>query len=399
MQDSDYSQSWAFSAHASAYINETFSQLQSGKESLGILNKLRKDLSVEQARTVVEIAELRIRARQKFREFERMFFTRAALEMASSEIIANFKAERFRQFATIADICCGIGGDLISLARVTETCTGIDSDSYVVECANKNLAAYGLAPCAQTGSFHPDLAGSYSAMHIDPERRAGGRSTVGHSFSPPLDEMLALTSAHSVGIKVAPATRIDAAQSKELELCWIGHQRECKQQMIWSGELSQHRGQKVAISLDTQSQSFFSCDIAEAEKSLPKLAAQVKRYCFEPHNAVLAARLEDALGNQFNLEKFSTEIAYFTSDQCVDHGLLNGFETLEVVPASVKKVSEALARHKFSDLEIKKRGLPESFARQFKFKSKSSGQSRGTLILSILGGKRIAIVAKRLAST
>ena len=152
--------------------------------------------------------------------------------------------------------------------------------------------------------------------------------------------------------------------------------------------------------MDAESDNHFSCDFSEAENSNPVLASQVGRYCYEPHNAVLAARLENALANRLGLSKHSTEIAYFTSDEKAEHGLLSCFETLEVVPASVKKVRDALDRHKFSDLEIKKRGLPESFANQFKIKSPAKGQqrespARGTLLLSILNGKRIAIIARR----
>ena len=46
-----------------------------------------------------------------------MFFTRAGLEQASSERMARHHAARFAPFASVVDLCTGIGGDLIGLSE------------------------------------------------------------------------------------------------------------------------------------------------------------------------------------------------------------------------------------------------------------------------------------------
>jgi hypothetical protein len=60
--------------------------------------------------------ELRLRARAKFSRAMGMYFTRAGLEQASGEVIAGHRMARYAGAGLVADLCCGIGGDLTALA-------------------------------------------------------------------------------------------------------------------------------------------------------------------------------------------------------------------------------------------------------------------------------------------
>ncbi len=60
--------------------------------------------------------ELRLAARAKFSRAMDMFFTRAGLEQASAEVVARHRRARFAGHGALADLCCGIGGDLAALA-------------------------------------------------------------------------------------------------------------------------------------------------------------------------------------------------------------------------------------------------------------------------------------------
>ena len=61
--------------------------------------------------------ELRLRARAKFSRAMDMFFTRAGLEQASAEVIAGHRLARYAGAGLVADLCCGIGGDLTAWPR------------------------------------------------------------------------------------------------------------------------------------------------------------------------------------------------------------------------------------------------------------------------------------------
>jgi hypothetical protein len=60
--------------------------------------------------------ELRLQARAKFSRAMEMFFTRPGLEQASAEVVARHRSGRYGAAAQLADLCCGIGGDLVVLA-------------------------------------------------------------------------------------------------------------------------------------------------------------------------------------------------------------------------------------------------------------------------------------------
>ena len=69
-----------------------------------------------------------------------MFFFKKQLEQASNEAIAYFKAKRFQRFQSIADLCCGIGGDAIGLSQKSDL-TIVDLDRDVLAFAEKNVSA------------------------------------------------------------------------------------------------------------------------------------------------------------------------------------------------------------------------------------------------------------------
>jgi len=118
---------------------------------------------------------LRIAARAKFSRAEAMLFTRAGLEQASSEITAAHSAARYPAGALVADLCCGIGGNLTALGRGRPV-MAVDLDLLSLEYARHNARVYdaadGLAAvCADVGDVA--LAG-VDAVFIDPARRADG---------------------------------------------------------------------------------------------------------------------------------------------------------------------------------------------------------------------------------
>ena len=62
---------------------------------LGHFTQLQRSYPPELARAALEIAILRAEAVEKFPSAERMYFTRPALEQASSAPVAAYRAQRF----------------------------------------------------------------------------------------------------------------------------------------------------------------------------------------------------------------------------------------------------------------------------------------------------------------
>ncbi len=179
---------------------------------------------------------LRIAAREKFSRADEMFFTRSGLEQASGERAAAHSARRFAGLALVADLCCGIGGDLTALARVTSRVLAVDADIESLHFAARNAAVYGasgrVSPvCADVRDLR--LAGIPAAF-IDPARRAGRRRLPAGASSPPLSWCFAMAGdVPRVCVKAAPGLAHALIPAGwEAEFVAVG--RGLKEALLWA---------------------------------------------------------------------------------------------------------------------------------------------------------------------
>ena len=135
--------------------------------------QLRRELTAMQTHLVLEQTQLRSRARIKFNRADRMFFTTKSLEQSTAEPIANYKATRFSD-RSVADLCCGIGGDLIGLAR-RGPAIGVERNHVLAYLALANCQAMGMNPTVSTEDVECIDLAHHSSVHIDPDRRPRGQ--------------------------------------------------------------------------------------------------------------------------------------------------------------------------------------------------------------------------------
>jgi hypothetical protein len=363
---------------------------------------LRRDLSAERAHLVLELTDLRDRARTKFSQADAMFFTQRGLEQATDEIVAAYKAQRFRGRPAIQDLCAVIGGDLLALSEVGEA-TGFDCDPIMAMLATANARVHfdrrtanrRFAPTAcQTRDVEQlDLA-ECSAWHIDPDRRSTGRRTTRVDLHEPatgaIDRLL--VSNANAAVKLAPAAQLPDDWPRRAELEWISRGRECRQLVAWFGELAREPGRRRATVLGDGAgpprSILGSADLA------PPDTKEIGRYLFEPDAAVLAADLGSTLAAEHALTGISAGIAYWTGDAPVTDRALACFEVLEVLPFRLKPLAALLRGRNIGQLEIKKRGVaidPSDLRRQLRLK----GDQAATLLLAPIAKRVTAVLARR----
>lgn len=151
--------------------------------------------------------ELRLQAVSKFTRAMEMFFTRPGLEQASAEVVARHRARRYAAPRKVADLCTGIGGDLIALAEGRQV-LAVDRDPLHLRIAQANAEVYGVAQGVTpmvADVRDVDLAGVH-AVFLDPAGRTSrGRLPAGDE--PPLEWYLnPETRIDAVGIKAAPGS-------------------------------------------------------------------------------------------------------------------------------------------------------------------------------------------------
>jgi SAM-dependent methyltransferase len=365
---------------------------------------LRARLTPEQTHRVLEQIELREKARTKFAAAGRMFFTSRALEQATDEIVAAHKAARFSASGRMFDLCCGVGGDLLALARRGET-VGFDRDPIMATIAEANArlllgettAAEGRKRCPEVHVRDVSTldVGECDAWHIDPDRRPSGRRTTRVDLHEPSTEVIEhlLAQNTDAAIKLAPAARMPAAWSERAELEWISRGRECRQLVAWFGDLARdasHRRATVLGPAAAETRSFTGTPHLE-----PPLADRVGRYVLEPDAAVLAAKLDGALAAQHGLAAIAPGIAYWTGEQAIADPALGCFEVQEVLPFRLKPLRTLLRARGIGQLEIKKRGVAHDPA-ELRVQLDLAGENSATLLLVPIEKRVTAILARRI---
>ena len=243
---------WLVSSEAEPWLERAAEANDDPQSLLTTTVSLRRDLGTARTHLVIAQAQLRRRAKVKFSRASRLFFTRQLLEQATDEQIAEYKALRFPQEGEVADLCCGIGGDLMALGR-RGLASGVDRDQVAAVLADANCRALELnATAVRVDDAASVPLTDFAAWHLDPDRRPEGRRTTRldlHEPDLPTMEKLLSTSGQGA-IKLAPAAGVPEDWQKSAELEWIGNRGECRQQMAWFGDLAQHPGQHAARGAD-----------------------------------------------------------------------------------------------------------------------------------------------------
>ena len=358
-------------------------------------NRLRHMVSAARAHLMLDQVELRGRAAAKFVRAAEMFFTRLGLEQATDQWVAGYKATRFAAVGPVADLCCGIGGDLLALA-VGRNVTGVDRDPIVAHFAAANARVSGVNANVEAANLANFELGEFAAWHIDPDRRPMGKRTASLDWSSPSREAVEglIAAVPHAAIKLAPAAEVPPEWSSKCELEWISRGRQCRQLVAWFGELAKSPSQCRATVLTTDGKPLRSV-VGQPREFVP-IARQLERFLFEPDPAVLAAKLTGALAAELHLAAVSAGIPYLTAGAAIEDPAIACFEVEEVLPLQLKQLAKHLRSRSIGQLEIKKRGVdhdPQVVRKQLQLQ----GNEVATLLLTKLNGKHVTILARRIA--
>ena len=394
MTDSSAEHHWLTSGEARLLLDDLQQKLRAaGQVDVRLAASLRKNHSATRTHLLLEQVELRNRARDKFTEPGAMFFTRKGLEQCTDEALANYKATRFPN-GEIADLCCGIGGDALSLAT-RGTIAAWDADPITAHFAECNLRQRSLDKVRVHAQFATAAAvADVAAWHIDPDRRATGERAIELSDYEPGPELLhaMLQINPRAAVKIAPAADLAAKEWPPCERQWLGSRGECRQQVLWFGELAQHQQQHVATVVGNRGEiaSFVG------DSNVPfRPATEVLQFIYEPDATVLAAHLAGALAAENELAAITVGGGYLTADHSVALPLLTAFRVRDVLPYDLRKLKAYCREHQLGQLEIKKRGvdLQPNFVRR---QILAAGDNAAVIFITPLGEQVKAVVAERL---
>jgi hypothetical protein len=360
---------------------------------LRILKRMRKSISPAQAAMALELAKLQIRARTKFTRADEMLFTKTSLEQATSERLALYKASRFPTGSSVADICCGIGGDAIGLAP-NRTLAAVDQQQVIAQMAQHNLAVY---QSTNASVFHLSFEGfdisEIDCLHFDPDRRVAGRTVLAHDFSPPLTTIFSGIGGRLTGIKLAPATNLPQHTREKIHREFIGERRETKQQLVWLNHPEYPKNRTSCTVVSSRGVESMTFDNDEQFK-LCEIVDQTGTYLYEPHSVVIAARMVNGIARSLGLQRVGNGSAYLTGDQYCNSALISRFRIESVVPLSIERVANHIHREQYGEIEWKKRAVEQETYEQL-LKLKSRGERKITAVVTPSQRGAIVIFCQR----
>jgi 16S rRNA G966 N2-methylase RsmD len=173
---------WLHTPEAQSLLNQV-----DPHQHLSSMSFLRKNVDATKAAALFELAWVRQRATTKFADGNRLWFTREALEQSSHERVAHARLIHIAAATQIADICCGCGGDALTLATVAPT-IAVDIDTTRIALAEANLAQRNLhATCIVADATTYTIPDSVDVVFFDPGRRQHGKRIFdADDYMPPL---------------------------------------------------------------------------------------------------------------------------------------------------------------------------------------------------------------------
>lgn len=360
-----------------------------------VIEKLRREVTAQEASALVETAILRNRGKEKFSSAHLMYFLSEALEQASGEVIARHRAKRFADYRKIADLTCGIGGDLLSLAEISPHIMAVDKDRVRMEMARANSKALGLSEKIEF--FCEDLRRPWhvDAAFADPSRRKGGKRVFNLSdIEPSIGELMELrATVPDLCVKILPGVDYEAIPP-DCEVEFISHKRICKEAVLWFGNLRKNVSHKYGFN---RSVTILPEHIHIEEEAVePVPVKEPLSYIYEPDPAIIRGHMVEWLAWKLNAMKMDHSIAYLTGEKPVKTPLARVWKIDEVFPFSIKEINRRLKYLKIGEIVIKKRGTavePDVLRKRLKL---TEGGVKTTLFLTCLSGKQMALICSEI---
>ncbi|WUD73694.1 methyltransferase domain-containing protein [Streptomyces sp. NBC_00510] len=348
---------------------------------LATATRLRRQHDAALVAAALTQARLRQRAAAKFGEDAyRMYFTPDGVEQSTRASVARHRAERFAALGVrrLADLCCGIGGDAVPLARAGVEVLAVDRSPLTCAVVRANAEALGLADlievrCADVTETATD---GFDAVFADPARRGGrGRIFDPEAYSPPLSwAVAAARSAPLAAVKVAPGIPHEAVP-EDAEAEWVSDHGDVKEAVLWFGTAP---GARRATLLPS------GATLPAAGLPDPQVRP-VGRWLYEPDGAVIRAHMVADVAAQVGGGLIDGTIAYVTSDEPHTTPYATAYEITDVLPFNLKRLKALLREREVGVLTVKKRGSavePEEVRRRVK----PQGPHAATVFLTRVAG-------------
>lgn len=320
----------------------------------------------------------------------------------------------------VVDVCCGIGGDFIALARAGCVVDALDLDPLTVAVARANAEALGLDDrvTVRVGDAATVSPEDYDWLFADPARRTSrGRTFDPMAYSPPWPVVLDLVArAPRSCLKVAPGIPYEFIPAGA-EAEWVSYKGEVKEAALWTGSPDATTTTSPA---DVTDAATTTGAVEQPGGAVPPatvvggavrratllpggetLVARgveapigpVGRYVYEPDGAAIRAHLVGEVAEMVNGRLPDPMIAYITSDEAFDTPWAARYSVEEVLPFSLKRLRATLRERQIGNVVIKKRASAVDIER-LRNDLRLSGDKSAVIVLTRIMDKPSVLICQ-----
>lgn len=295
------------------------------KPSAGNIDRVARATSSKLAAWAFLQWELRAKAAAKeLPNAEHMLLTREALEQASHFRVAQYHASLFPNDVLVADLTCGVGSDLLALAKHGQS-RGYEIDPERLEYAEWNLRMNGIMADLR---LEDSLAARWEFEYAlaDPARRVEGRRTLDpEDFSPNPRALAERMAGLRLGLmKLSPLLPDAFLEGLGPRLEFVSLGGECREALVHCG--SEASGGRFAVHVET-GERLAAREVSVVEEPL--------EFFYEADPAAIRAH---ALGSVDGVVGLGDSNGYLTSGEEVPSAWLTAYRVLASGPFDLKSV-------------------------------------------------------------
>ena len=292
------------------------------------IQRIRQAFPDGPVQEALELVKARRRAASKFPDASKLLCDRQGVEQATSHVIAEHKARRFGDLPVL-DLCCGIGGDAMSLARRGDT-VGVDFSEVRAFMCTHNAGI--PVRCEDVTRLSIDMP----LVHIDPSRRdeaSNRRSWRLEDLQPGLDSITPIVEAsQGAALKLGPGIPRDMVPpDPQGTIEFISEGRTLLQAVAWCGSLATPGCARRATDVVAQTS-------IEGDPQPPPFRGSVGSRLLVPHPAVERAELMSVALGSSDAGELAAGLGILTTDTPTFSPWFEEFEVLEMLPPREEKV-------------------------------------------------------------
>jgi len=315
----------------------------------------------------------------------RWLWTDKAAQQASAFAIAQYHGSLFAHYATVADLCCGIGSDLLFLSKNKTKCYAIDCDSEVLNLAQYNMNFFNrkniIYQNVNVCNFHEPC----EAIYIDPDRRKGSKRVHNiQDISPPFSQIEDLIKKYgNVAVKLSPVMNYEENLLKDYSFDFVSVGGELKECLLKSGEL---KTKKRAVLLPHLA-------IFQEKGCEPTPISNLKQYLLEPDAAIVRAHLVNDLAAELGICRIDQHIALLTTDTPIYTLFCKMYRVVDTFYYKLERLNTYLLSRGIGVVDIKTKGFSQT-VESFRGKLKLKGNGHAVVFIIRVASKHVCVICE-----